>query len=91
MQRGGGVEAETTENRLMDQRMMNLMAMKKIEHKAPRKAFLTLDELAAFVQEAMRAGASGREVVAAAVSFGSKLQGLSVEVPVATGDVDKQL
>lgn len=67
------------------------MAMKKIEHKAPGREVLTLDELAGFVQEAMRAGADGSEVVAAVVSFGGKLRSLSVEVPVATGDADKHL
>lgn len=61
------------------------MALKKIEHKAPKKAFLTLDELAAFVQEAMRSGAQGSEVVQATVSLGQKLQRLAVDVEVPTG------
>ncbi|MGW7247715.1 hypothetical protein [Streptomyces decoyicus] len=56
------------------------MATKKIEHQAPKGHFLTLDELGAFVQEALRNGADGGEVVHARVSFGSKLQRLAVEV-----------
>lgn len=60
------------------------MAMKKIEHKARKKEFLTLDELAAFTQEALRSGADGSEIVSASVSFGGKLQRLSVKVPVGT-------
>lgn len=62
------------------------MALKKIEHRAPKGEFLTLDELAAFVQEAMRSGASGSEVVQAVVSFGGKLQRLAVAVPIGTVD-----
>jgi hypothetical protein len=56
--------------------------MKKVEHKAPKKQLLTLDELAAFVQDAMRSGAHGGEVVAATVSFGGKLQRVAVDVDV---------
>lgn len=68
------------------------MALKKIEHRAPKGEFLTLDELAAFVQEALRSGASGDEVVQAGVSFGGKLQRLAVEAPVPADvrvDLDK--
>lgn len=56
------------------------MALKKIEHAAARKQLLTLDEVAAWVQDAMRSGATGSETVAAGVSFGGKLQKISVEV-----------
>lgn len=56
------------------------MAMKPIEHRAPKKQFLTLDELAAFVQDAMRAGATGSEIVNATVSFGGKLQKIGIDV-----------
>lgn len=62
------------------------MALRKIEHKAAKGAFLSLDELAAFVQEAMRSGASGGTVVEAAVSFGGKLQRLTVAAPGAVTD-----
>lgn len=61
------------------------MALKKIEHKAPKREFLTLDELAEFVREAREAGASGSEVVEVGASFGAKLQRISVEVPVLGG------
>lgn len=59
--------------------MMVRMAMKKVEHAAAKGRFLTLDEVAAFVQDAMRAGADGSTVVKATVSFGGKLQKLSVD------------
>lgn len=55
------------------------MAMKKVEHAADKGHFLTLDEVAAFVQDAMRTGADGSAVVKATVSFGGKLQKLSVD------------
>ncbi|WP_030992242.1 hypothetical protein [Streptomyces sp. NRRL S-1813] len=57
------------------------MATKKIEHQASKGHFLTLDELGAFVREALRNGADGGEVVHARVSFGSKLQRLAIDVP----------
>jgi hypothetical protein len=57
------------------------VATKKIEHQAPKGHFLTLDELGAFAQEALRNGADGGEVVHARVSFGAKLQRLSIDVP----------
>ncbi|MER6984461.1 hypothetical protein [Streptomyces carpinensis] len=56
------------------------MARKKIEHAAPKKQFMTLDELAVFVQDAMRSGAQGDEIVMATVSIGGKLQKLGVDV-----------
>jgi hypothetical protein len=66
------------------------MATKKIEHKAGKGRTLTLDELAAFVQDAMRSGAAGDEPVSARVSFGGKIQQLSVDVPEsAAAAVDK--
>lgn len=55
------------------------MAKKKVEHAADKGSFLTLDDLAAFVQDAMRTGADGGAVVNATVSFGGKLQKLSVD------------
>lgn len=58
------------------------MAMKKIEHVAPKGQLLTVDEVAAWVQDAMRSGATGTEVVAARVSFGGKLQKIAVDVDV---------
>lgn len=58
------------------------MAMKKIEHAAPKGQLLTLDEVAAWVQDAMRAGASGDEIVGATISFGGKLQKIRVEAEV---------
>jgi hypothetical protein len=56
------------------------MAMKKVEHAADKGQYLTLDEVAAFVQDAMRTGADGSTVVNATVSFGGKLQKISVDV-----------
>jgi hypothetical protein len=56
------------------------MAKKKVEHAADRGQFLTLDEVAAFVQDAMRTGADGGTVVNATVSFGGKLQKIGVDV-----------
>lgn len=55
------------------------MAMKTIEHAAGKGQHLTLDEVAAWVQDAMRAGVDGSTPVAARVSFGGKLQRISVE------------
>lgn len=56
------------------------MAMKKVEHAADKGHHLTLAEVAAFVQDAMRTGADGSTVVKAAVSFGGKLQKIGVDV-----------
>lgn len=58
------------------------MALKTIEHKADRGSVLTLDELAAFVQEAMRSGADGTETVGVTASWGSKIQKIRVDVKV---------
>jgi hypothetical protein len=60
------------------------MAQKKIEHKAAKGQTLTLDELEAFIADARRSGAAGTELVSARVSFGGKIQQLSVDVPAAT-------
>lgn len=60
--------------------MMSIMATKRVELKTVRGQFLTLDEVAAFVQDAKRAGADGAAVVKAAVSFGGKLRRVSVDV-----------
>lgn len=67
------------------------MALKKIEHTAEKKQLLTLDEVAAWVQDAMRSGATGRETVAARVSFGGRLQKISVDVETMNTAVDKAL
>jgi PII-like signaling protein len=53
---------------------------RRIEHKAARGQFVTLDQLAAFVQEAMRAGADGATVVEGTVSFGGKLQRVALKI-----------
>lgn len=54
------------------------MAKRTIEIKADKGQHLTLDEVAAWVQDAMRSGADGSTVVQASVSFGQKLQKISV-------------
>jgi hypothetical protein len=51
---------------------------KGIEQAADKGSFLSLDQLAEFVQEAMRAGAEGSEIVQARVSFGGKLQKITL-------------
>ncbi|MCT9092860.1 hypothetical protein N4G70_28905 [Streptomyces sp. ASQP_92] len=56
------------------------MTTKKIEHAALKGELLTLGEVAAWVQDAMRAGASGGEIVGATISFGGKLQKIRIEV-----------
>lgn len=53
---------------------------KGLEIKADRGTFLTLDDVASFVQQAMRDGASGSTVLGARVSFGSKLQALTITI-----------
>lgn len=60
------------------------MTTRNVEHAAPKPDFITLDQLAAFVQDAMRSGATGTETVHAAVTFGGKLRSLriSVDTPV---------
>lgn len=62
------------------------MALRTIEHKADKGKTLTLDELAAFVQEAMRSGAEGTEIVGVTASWGSKIQKIRVDVKVGVGD-----
>jgi hypothetical protein len=59
---------------------MRTMAKKKVEHVADKGQHLTLDEVAAWVQDAMRSGADGSSPVEARVSFGGKLQKISVDV-----------
>ncbi|MFC1411948.1 hypothetical protein ACEZCY_22075 [Streptacidiphilus sp. N1-12] len=60
------------------------MAKRTIEVRADKGQFLTLDEVAAWVQDAMRGGAAGDTVVEATVSFGQKLQKISVTAPTST-------
>lgn len=55
------------------------MAKKTIEHAAAKGEFLTLDEVAAWVQDAMRSGADGNTVVKVVASVGGKLQKISVQ------------
>lgn len=64
------------------------MAKKTIEHAAAKGEFLTLDELAAWVQDVMRAGVDGSTVVKAVVSFGGKLQKVSVQADMPTAAKD---
>jgi hypothetical protein len=59
---------------------MSTMARKKIEHAAAPKQLLTLDEVAAWVQDAMRSGATGAEIVEVRASWGAKLQKIGVEI-----------
>ncbi|WP_405590004.1 hypothetical protein [Streptomyces sp. NBC_01190] len=67
------------------------MAKKTVEHKADKGKTLTLDEVAAFVQDAMRSGANGDELVGGRISWGGKIQKLNVEVqtPAAAARLDK--
>lgn len=68
------------------------MALKKVEHNAPKKQVMTLDELAAFVEDARRSGATGSEAVAGGITWGGKINRLSVEVDTQAADrafVDK--
>jgi hypothetical protein len=60
------------------------MAMKPIEYAARKGELLTLGEVAAWVQDAMRAGATGKEVVAVKMTFGGKLQKIKVDVKAVT-------
>lgn len=62
------------------------MAVKKVGHAAPKRKVLTLDDLAAFVQDARRSGATGAEEVAAGISWGGKLQSLTIQVDVPPAD-----
>jgi hypothetical protein len=54
--------------------------VKTVEHKAAKGSTLTLDELAAFVDDARRSGATGGEIVSVTASWGGKIQKLAVEV-----------
>lgn len=56
------------------------MSTRKVEHKAPKKQTMTLDELAAFVQDAMRSGAQGDEHPHVQIAFSGKIQKVSVDV-----------
>lgn len=62
------------------------MAVKKVEHAAPKRQVLTLDDVAAFVQDARQSGATGAEEVAAVVSWRGKVQSLAIEVDVPPAD-----
>lgn len=52
---------------------------KKIEH-VPADKFMTLDEIAAFVADALAAGAKGSDIPHGRLSFGGKLQQLNIAV-----------
>lgn len=58
------------------------MAAKRIEHKADKGKAFTLDGLAAFVQDAMRSGASGSEIVGVGATWGGKIQKLNINVQI---------
>lgn len=62
------------------------MTTKKIEHNVPRDRAFTLDEVAAFVQDAMRSGASGSEVVTVSASWRMKIQRLTLDVELPAQD-----
>lgn len=62
------------------------MALKKVEHTAPKKQALTLDDIAAFIQDARQSGATGSELVDAGVTWGGKLQKIAVEVEMPPAD-----
>jgi hypothetical protein len=62
---------------------------RKVSHKAPRKQFLTLDDLAAFLQEAKRSGAQGSEDIYFAHHFWNDgLRRVRVEVDVTPTTAD---
>lgn len=65
-----------------------MAAKKKIEHSAPKKQLLTLDQLSEFIEDAMSNGATGSEIVAAVVSWGGKLQKVSVHIETENGVED---
>ncbi|MFJ9771218.1 hypothetical protein ACIRVF_08235 [Kitasatospora sp. NPDC101157] len=52
---------------------------KQIKHTASNK-HMTLDELGAFVADALRSGASGSESVSAQITMGGKLKNVATEV-----------
>jgi hypothetical protein len=66
------------------------MTTKRIEHAAPKGESLTLDEVATWVQDAMRSGASGTEIVGATISFGGKLQKIRIEVDAHAEDAPRE-
>jgi hypothetical protein len=59
------------------------MAQKRIEHAADKGGHLTLDEVAAWVQDAMRSGTAGNTPVDARVRFGGRLFQIGVGVQTA--------
>ena len=61
----------------------------QIKHTANRRA-MSLNELAAFVQHALRSGADGTETVKAAITFSGKLKDVTVDLalPAHTGPAD---
>ena len=59
------------------------MSTRKVEHKADKRETFTLDELAAFVQEAMRAGANGDEHPSVQIALNGKIQKVWVDVDTA--------
>jgi len=67
------------------------MSTRKIEHKAEKRQALTLDELAAFVQDALRSGASGDEHPVVQIAFSGKLQKIHVDVEVPANQDEKTL
>lgn len=60
--------------------MIGRMVTRRIEHTNPEGKLLTLDQIAAFVQDAMRSGATGAETVDASISFGGCLKKIGVKV-----------
>jgi len=64
------------------------MALKTIEHKAEKGRTLTLDEVAAFVDDARRSGATGTEVVSVTASWRGKIQGLAADVQATVGSAE---
>ncbi|MEU8590409.1 hypothetical protein AB0C59_25915 [Streptomyces sp. NPDC048664] len=62
------------------------MALKKVEHAAPRKQVMNLDDLEAFVRDARGAGATGSEVVEVEISWGGKMQRVGVAIEMVPTD-----
>lgn len=58
-----------------------------ISHKPDGKA-ITLDELAAFVQDALRAGASGSEIVKVSLNWGSSIKRIDLAIQTASNTAD---
>jgi hypothetical protein len=65
---------------------MVAMAKKKVEHTADKGGPLTLDEVAAWVQDAMRSGAAGSEPVRARVNLGGTIKQIGVNVDTTVKD-----